>query len=97
MTDDFRAEFPEAAEYIMEAVEENGEEWVLDNYYSQFYPLGVMMEIPDKEELPFFDEEQHDTLEKEELIKMAEMRRAYIKNLQSAGQKEDESERSKSG
>jgi hypothetical protein len=33
MTDTLADEYPEAAPYIQQAVDEHGEEWVLEHYY----------------------------------------------------------------
>ncbi|WP_321166911.1 hypothetical protein [Halohasta litchfieldiae] len=40
MDDDLVAAYPAAADYIWDAVEEHGEEWVRENYYTQIHPLG---------------------------------------------------------
>lgn len=60
MTDSLTDDYPEAAPYIKQAVEEHGEEWVLEHYYEQLYPLGRLMTMPDKDELPFYDAGEHD-------------------------------------
>lgn len=89
MTDDLAEAYPEAAEYIHEAVEEHGEKWVLENYYWSLYPLGQVMNVPKKEELPFFDEEKHDTLDDDEIAEMFRMRREYIENLKAASKRDE--------
>lgn len=84
MVEDLDAEYPEAAPYIRRAVEEHGEAWVLDNYYQQLYPLGRLMDVPEKEELPFFDPEEHDTMTEKEVAEMYEAWSQYRENLRSA-------------
>ena len=89
MTDELTKNYPEAAEYIWKAVDENGEEWVLDHYYQQLYPLGRLMDMPQKDELPFFDPEIHETMSKEEVTEMYQARAEYRENLRS-GKKPNE-------
>ena len=48
MTETLADEYPEAAPYIQKAVDEHGEDWVLENYYEQRYPLGQVMAMPEK-------------------------------------------------
>ena len=62
MPDSLTDDYPEAAPFIQQAVEEHGEEWVLEHYYEQLYPLGRVMAMPDKDELPFYDPDEHDTV-----------------------------------
>ena len=83
MTDDLRTDFPEAAPFIQEAVEEHGEEWVLDNYYQQLYPLRVIIEMPEKDELPFYDEEKHSIMSRSEIVDMYEGLAEHRENLRS--------------
>lgn len=83
MTDDLEKEYPEAAPYILDAVEEHGEEWVIENYFPKIAQLGVVMDIPSAEELPFYDEEKHDIPSEEEQRKQAEAYGAYLKNLRT--------------
>jgi hypothetical protein len=75
--------YPEAAPYIREAVEEHGEEWVIENYFPQIASLGVVMDIPSIEELPFFDEEKHEVPTEKEMRERAEAYRAYRENLRT--------------
>lgn len=70
MTDDLPAAYPDAADYIWDAVDEHGEEWVLDNYYEQISPLKLVMAVPDKAELPFFDPDRHETMSRTDLTEM---------------------------
>ncbi len=83
MVEDLEEEYPEAAPYILDAVEEHGEEWVLENYYPQVAELRLVMDVPEKEELPFYDEDKHETMSEEEKIKMAEAWSEYRENLRT--------------
>lgn len=74
-------EYPEAAPYIQEAVDEHGEAWVLEYYYERLYPLGRVMEMTEKDELPFFDDNEHDTLSESERVEMYEAWTEYRENL----------------
>jgi hypothetical protein len=89
MTDSLRDDYPEAAPYIQQAVEEHGEEWVLEHYYEQLYPLGRVMAMPDKDELPFYDPEEHDTMTEDEKVEMYQAWSEYRENLRT-GTKPDE-------
>jgi hypothetical protein len=81
MTETLEDDYPEAAPYIRDAVEEHGEEWVLEHYYEQIYPLGKLMDVPEKEELPFYDADEHDSMTEAERVEMYEAWAAYRKNL----------------
>lgn len=83
MTDELTETYPEAAPYIQQAVDEHGEDWVVENYYPKIAQLGVVMDIPDVEELPFFDENKHDVMSKEEKVEMAKAFREYRENLRT--------------
>jgi hypothetical protein len=83
MTDSLTDDYPEAAPYIQQAVEEHGEEWVLEHYYQQLYPLGRVMAMPEKDELPFYDEDDHDTMTKEERVEMYQALAQYRENLRT--------------
>lgn len=89
MTDTFDQTYPEAAAYIWDAVDEHGEEWVLDHYYEKLYPLGRVIPMPDKEELPFYDPDEHDTMTEEERTEMYQAWGEYRENLRT-GTKPDE-------
>lgn len=89
MPDSLRDDYPEAAPYIQQAVEEHGEEWVLEHYYEQLYPLGRVMAMPDKDELPFYDADEHDTMTEDEKVEMYQARAVYRENLRT-GTKSDE-------
>jgi hypothetical protein len=89
MTDSLTDDYPEAAPYIQQAVEEHGEEWVLEHYYEQLYPLGRVMAMPDKDELPFYDPDDHDTMTEDEKVEMYQAWAAYRENLRT-GTKPDE-------
>lgn len=83
MTVNLEDEYSEAAPYIRQAVAEHGEKWVLEYYYPQFHQLGILMDIPEKDELPFYDEDEHETMTKEERIEMAEAMAEYRENLRT--------------
>ena len=71
MADELGQKFPEAAEYIQRAVDEHGKDWVLENYYTELYPLGVIMDVPKKEDLLFYDDDdRHESRSEAELIGM---------------------------
>ncbi|OIB56170.1 hypothetical protein [Natrialba sp. SSL1] len=54
--------------YIQQAVAEHGEEWVLEDYYEELYPLCRLMDMPKKNVLPFYDEDEHETMTEEERV-----------------------------
>ncbi|MDB2239396.1 MULTISPECIES: hypothetical protein [Haloferacaceae] len=83
MPDTLADEYPEAAPFITEAVEDHGEEWVLENYYSELYPLSQVMAMPEKEELPFFDPDTDETMSKNDQIEMYEAWAEYRENLRT--------------
>ena len=85
MSDEFEDEYPEAAPFIKRAVRNHSEEWVIENYSPQITSLGVVIDVPPVEELPFYDEEQYDTLTEEEERDRANAFREYRENLQNAG------------
>lgn len=88
MTDELQEEYPEAAPYIQKAINEHGEDWVIENYHPKISQLGVIMDVPDVEELPFYDEKKHETMSKEERIEMAKALSQYRENLRKAGEEE---------
>jgi hypothetical protein len=83
MSDTLEDEYPEAAPHIRRAVEQHGEAWVLDNYYTKLSPLGRLMTMPDKDELPSYDEDEHDTMSEEEQREMARALAEYRENLRA--------------
>lgn len=83
MTEPLEEKYPEGAQYIRQAVAEHGEAWVLDNYYEQLYPLGVLMEMPEKDELPFYDETEHETMTEDEGVAMYRACAEYRENLRT--------------
>lgn len=83
MTTDLEDEYPEGAQYIRQAVAEHGEERVLENYYEQLYPLGVMIEMPEKDELPFYEEDEHVTITEGEREEMYQAWAKYRENLRT--------------
>ncbi|QSG02943.1 hypothetical protein [Natranaeroarchaeum sulfidigenes] len=89
MSKSFADEYPEAAPYIQKAVDEHSEDWVLEHYYEQLYPLGQLMAMPEKEELPFYDEDEHDAMTEDERVEMYQARAEYRENLRT-GTKPDE-------
>jgi hypothetical protein len=89
MTETLADKYPEAAPYIQQAVAEHGEDWVLEHYYEQLYPFGRVMAMPEKDELPFYDEDDHDTMTEAERVEMYQAWAAYRENLRT-GTKPDE-------
>lgn len=83
MLETLAAEYPEATPYIRRAIDEHGEAWVLDHYYEQLYPLGQVMRMPEKEELPFYDEDEHETMTREERSEMYQAWAEYRENLRT--------------
>ena len=88
MTEILAENYPEAAPYIQDAVAEHGEEWVLEHYYTELYPLGVVIDMPEIEELPFYDPESHDAMTEAERIEIYEAWAEYRENLRS-GSRDD--------
>jgi hypothetical protein len=78
MVTDLEQEYPEAAPYIQKAVEKHGEEWDIENYFPKIVQLGVIMDIPEAEELPFYDEKKHKTLSEQEKRERAEAYGTYL-------------------
>ena len=85
MSDNLEEEYPEVAPFIRKAVRNHSEEWVIENYSPKITALGVIMDVPSVEELPFYDEEQYDTLTEQEKRDRANAFRKYRENLQHAG------------
>ena len=83
MTDSLEEQYPEGAQYIQQAVDEHGEEWVLEHYYQQLYPLGRIFPMPHKEDLPFFDPDVHDTMTDAEIAEMYRALAEYRENLRT--------------
>lgn len=88
MGDELEEEYPEAAPYIWSAVKRHGEEWVIKNYFPKITQLGVIMDIPDVEELPFYDEERHRHLTEQENHERAAAYREYRDNLRTGSKPE---------
>lgn len=86
MTETLEEKYPEGSKYIRQAVDEHGEEWVLEHYYEQLYPLGRLIDMPEKDELPFYDADKHDTMTKEEQTEMYRMWAEYRENLRTDSQ-----------
>ena len=85
MSDNLEEEYPEVAPFIRKAVRNHSEEWVIENYSPKITALGVVMDVPSVEELPFYDEEQYDTLTEQEKRDRANAFRKYRENLQNTG------------
>ena len=83
MTESLAEDYPEAAPYIQEAVAEHGEEWVLEHYYEELYPLGRLMDMPEKDELPFYDDTVHEAMTEEERVEMYQAWSEYRENLRT--------------
>ncbi|MFD1513432.1 hypothetical protein [Halomarina rubra] len=83
MYDRLYENYPEAAPLIEQAVEEHGEEWVIQNYYRDTLQLEMIMDVPPIEELPFFDEERHESMDEETRVAMAEAMGEYLHNLRT--------------
>jgi len=77
-------EYPTVAKGIYKRIDEHGEEWVLENWYTEFLPAGVILNIPDKDELPFFDPDEHETWSDEQKAAMGEAYSTYRENLRKA-------------
>ncbi|GGL64343.1 hypothetical protein [Halocalculus aciditolerans] len=89
MTETLADKYPEAAPYIEQAVAEHGEDWVLEHYYKQLYPLGQVMAMPEKEDLPFYDPNEHSTMTEAETVAMYRAWAEYREKLRT-GTKPDE-------
>ena len=83
MTETFADDYPEAVPYIQQVVADHGEAWVLEHYYEELYPLAVVMAMPDKDELPFYDETEHETMSDEERTEMYRAWGEYRENLRT--------------
>lgn len=83
MTESLDEDYPEAAPYIQQAIAEHGEEWVLEHYYEELYPLGVLMDMPEKNELPFYDETEDETMTEAERVEMYQAWSEYRENLRT--------------
>ncbi|MFP9191374.1 hypothetical protein ACLI4Q_06910 [Natrialbaceae archaeon A-CW1-1] len=83
MTESLEEDYPEAAPYIQRAVKEHSEAWVLEHYYEKLYPLGVVVDMPEKDELPFYDDAEHEAMTDEELKEMYQAWSEYRENLRT--------------
>lgn len=71
-------------EAVVEYVTRHGEAYVLANYYEELYHAGRIVErMPRKEDLPFFDPDEHDAMDTEEVIELYRMMAAYRENLRT--------------
>jgi hypothetical protein len=89
MTETLTDEYPEAAPYIQQAVGKHGDDWVLEHYHEHLYPLGRVVEMPGKNELPSYDTDEHDTVTEEERVEMYQAWAQYQENFPT-GAKPDE-------
>ncbi|MCT9098166.1 hypothetical protein [Haloarchaeobius sp. HME9146] len=89
MKETFEADYPDAAPVIEQAVAKHGETWVLAQYYEKLYPLGRLLEMPEKEELPFYDEAEHDTLTEDERGERYRAWGEYRENLRTGTKPRD--------
>lgn len=48
MTEPLADDYPETAPYIQRAVDEHGEDWMVEHYYEHLYPLARVMAIPER-------------------------------------------------
>jgi hypothetical protein len=83
MDDELENNYPEAAPYIEKAVREHGEDWVVENYFPEIASLGLLMDVPAVEELPFYDEDRHEAPTEREKRERAEAYREYRENLRT--------------
>lgn len=77
-------------EIIVDVVDEKGEAWVLENYYTDLHPLNRLVDLPPKEELPFFDPEEHEVWADEDIAEMYRLRAEYIENLKAQSKTSDD-------
>lgn len=56
---------------------------MLEHYYEQLYPLGQVMSVPKKEELPFYDKAEHETMTEAERVEMYQAWAEYRDNLRA--------------
>ncbi len=77
-------EYPEVAPVIYERLDAHGEEWVLEHWEQEFLPATPIMSVPDKDELPFFEPDEHDAWTDDEKAEMARAYSAYRENLRKA-------------
>ena len=59
-------DYPEVAPDIYSKIDAHGEEWVLENWTARYAQARLILSVPDKEDLPFFDPEQHEAMSEEE-------------------------------
>jgi hypothetical protein len=56
---------------------------VLKHYYERLYPLSRVMALPEKDELPFYEEAEHDTMTQSERKEMYQAWAEYRENLRT--------------
>lgn len=86
---DLYHEYPEVAMHIYRKIEQHSEAWVLENWYTEFLPAGVLMDVPEKKELPFFNPEEHESWSDERKAEMARAYSDYRQNLKDASSDTD--------
>lgn len=77
-------ESPAIAMHVYRNIEQHSKAWVLENWYTEFLIVGVLIDIPEKEELPFFDPEEHESWSDEQKAEMARAYSEYRQNLKDA-------------
>lgn len=71
-------------EAVLEYVDRHGEAYVLDHYYMELYHAGrIVGAMPRKEDLPFFDPDEHEAMDRDEVIELYRMMAEYRENLRS--------------
>lgn len=86
---DLYDEYPEVAPYIYEKINQHSEEWVLENWYTEFLAASVVVSLPDKDELPFFDPEEHESWSDEKKAEFARGLSEYRENLKEASRTDE--------
>ena len=56
---------------------------MLEHYYEQLYPLRQVMAMPEKDELPFYDADEHETMTEAERVEMYQAWAEYRENLRT--------------
>ncbi|QSG09582.1 hypothetical protein [Halapricum desulfuricans] len=54
---------------------------MLENWYTEFLPAGVLMDVAEKEELPFFNPEENESWSDGQKAEMARAYSEYRQNL----------------
>lgn len=56
---------------------------MLEHYYQELYPLGRLMAMPEKNELLFYDEDEHNMMTEEKRVEMYQAWAEYRENLRT--------------